>query len=213
MDDEIIQLTINEIYEVSVIVEADISYSLKKHGKTIFEIKRPYPDAGFGGGQLIASASGKYVIFSYFSGQSEEAFELFEVTDQLSLIYSSGYHSGETASFGFSEKEDQLLMALPENCIDWWVAWEDEETEIDQDGNTYFDFGKLLLLEIETKSTTEHELRIYPTKNWTPVEEEYDPYLNPEFKNNQLVISMPWGQETLSLPLKDFHSFEVSKSE
>ena len=38
-----------------------------------------YPSGGYGGGSLQLSPSEKYLVFSYFSGESEEAFSLFEI--------------------------------------------------------------------------------------------------------------------------------------
>ncbi len=51
----------------------DIILSLVSNNKTADTFEMLYPSAGYGGGSLQLSPSEKYLVFSYFSGESEEA--------------------------------------------------------------------------------------------------------------------------------------------
>lgn len=69
-----------------------------------FEIS--YASGGYGGGSLQLSPSKKYLIFSYFSGESEEAFALLKIeNEQINLLYDSGYFYGEEADYSFVNDE------------------------------------------------------------------------------------------------------------
>ncbi len=57
----------------------DAILSLISNDKTEDTFKFPDPSGGYGGGSLKLSSSEKYLIFSCFSGESEEAFSLFEL--------------------------------------------------------------------------------------------------------------------------------------
>ena len=68
-------------------------YSCAEAGQTFLV---PYPSAGYGGGSLWLSLSEKYLLFAYYSGESEEAYCLFRIEDGgLKLVYESGYRCGE----------------------------------------------------------------------------------------------------------------------
>ena len=51
-------------------------YSCAEAGQTFIV---PYPSAGYGGGSLWLSFSEKYLLFAYYSGESEEAYCLFRI--------------------------------------------------------------------------------------------------------------------------------------
>lgn len=91
----------------------DIFLSFMNQGQpqSIFEV--PYPDAGYGGGGLFLSPSEQYLVFVYFSGESEEAFILFKIEeDSLEVQYASAYLYGEDGDYWFSEDEKIFLQTL-----------------------------------------------------------------------------------------------------
>lgn len=192
LDDEDDRLLISIIYD----------------GKALSEFPITYPSNGYGGGTLYLSPSEKYLLFAYYSGQSEEAFTLFKISDRLESVYESDYMGGEAASYGFSKDEKVLIQGLPYMCSDWWQFWEDGQTEKDENGKLFFDFGYINILDVERKILSKHIIRIYPSDNWQPAAESYSPFISPEMVNdNTLKISMPWGDEMLHLPLNDLIVF------
>ena len=52
----------------------DIILSFVSDDKAESRFEVPYPSGGYGGGWLKLSPSKNYVVFSYFSGESEEGF-------------------------------------------------------------------------------------------------------------------------------------------
>ncbi len=60
----------------------------------------PYPMEGYGGGILIVSPAEKYLVFSYFSGQSEEGFVLFDIADMCwNIVYEHMYSFSEGSNY------------------------------------------------------------------------------------------------------------------
>lgn len=87
--------------------EDDISLSLISNDRTKDIFQFPYHSGGYGGGSLLLSPSERYVIFSYFSGESEEGFVLLEiVNNQFKFLYDSDYLYGEDANYGFADNEN-----------------------------------------------------------------------------------------------------------
>jgi hypothetical protein len=136
-----------------------------------------------------------------FSGQSEESYELFRVGDGLERVASMGYERGEVACFCFSKQEDLLLMALPDMCCEWWQPWEDGEAEPDGKGRLSFRFGQIRVLEIETNTVSVHEIRVSVDEGWEPNDAPYDPELNPRLDAKRLLLSMPWGETEIPVPM------------
>ena len=195
--------------EIHLKDEDDISISMISKGEALFHFPIPYPSLGYDGGALYLSPSEKYLLFPYYSGQSEEAFTLFRISDTFELVYQSDYLGGEAASYSFSKDEKMLIQCLPYTCSEWWQYWEDEEPEKDEDGKLFFDFGNINLLDIEKQLLNKHIIRIYPAEDWQPEKEKYFPFMSPKMINdNRLKISMPWGEETLDFPMKDLIIFE-----
>ena len=126
-------------------------YSCAEAGQTFIV---PYPSAGYGGGSLWLSFSEKYLLFAYYSGESEEAYCLFRIEDSgLKLVYESGYRCGEGASYAFADNEKFLVQALPASVGPWYL----EDACTDADGRRYFAYGELNILDIQ-KGTMERHL-------------------------------------------------------
>lgn len=184
--------------------EGEISIVLMSNGEELSKVSIPNPSSGYGGGSILVSPSQKYLVFSYYSGQSEEAFRLYSISSGLKEVFELDYQFGEAASFGFNKDESQLIMAFPYSCGEWWELYEDEPHEVDENGNSYFEFGEILALKISEKIITQHIIRLTIPENWEPPRNEYNPCLYPSFNSNsEIVVSMPWGDIVLSRALEN----------
>ena len=180
----------------------EFSLSVVINGKIQFSHSLTYPTAGYGGGSLWLSPSHSYLLFTYYSGQSEEGFRLFRINDKIETIFELPYLMGETASYCFSEDEKLLIQVLLDNCTPWEFDLEDL-SEKDENGNMYYNFGQINILDIVNKGISEHKIHIYQDY-WHCLKKEFDRFISPELINaDTLKISMPWGNETLNFPIKD----------
>ncbi|MCX4317321.1 MAG: hypothetical protein OSJ52_11895, partial [Lachnospiraceae bacterium] len=74
MEDFVNLVTLADGSKIILPDENDISLSLISKDGTKDIVQFPYHSGGYGGGSLLLSSSERYVIFSYFSGESEEGF-------------------------------------------------------------------------------------------------------------------------------------------
>lgn len=179
--------------------EDDIFLSIIMDGQTLHQLPIPYPSGGYGGGGLLLSQSKKYLLFSYFSGESEEAFLLFQIKDcSLELLYESGYLYGENADYYFSEDESFLLQALRTG------EWYSGEEEIDQNGNKFYKFGTICMLNIKELILKQHTIHVYPSNNWEEGITDNGPFqFSGKIHNHLFDLIMPWEKETISYPFKE----------
>lgn len=184
--------------------EGDIVLSVVSNGETKFTFEIPYPLEGYGGGTLLLSLSEKYLLFSYYSGQSEEAFILFRIEGEaLKTVYESGYLYGEGAGYIFSNNEEFLFQTLRTG---WWY---ESEAEMDKNGNRFYEFGEINILNIMKKTLNKHRVQIYPSSDWKEeVTDEGDFLLSKIVNDDRISVIMPWGEEKLALPLKDVIVFK-----
>lgn len=208
------QVILNDKWEVHLDDEDEDALSLNVicDGETECILPVSNPSGCYGGGSLSLSSSGGYLLFSFYSGQSEEAFMLFTINtasetglaaERLKLVYESGYLYGEAASYGFSSDEKLLLQGLPTLCTDWREAYA-EEPETDSEGNHFFIFGAINVLDIEENTFSEHIIHIYPSDDWGEHAGYYDSFMSPEMINGStLKVTMPWGDETFMFPLNE----------
>ena len=208
---EIKCVILNDNIEIRLNDKDDIFISFVSGKKTLNSLPISYPSAGYADGSLYLSPDKSYLLFSYYSGQSEEAFTLFRIIDNnLKTIFASPYLGGEVADYAFSPDEKLLIQSLPSMCSEWWQPWLDNDVLKDKDGKLFFDFGAINILDIEKQTIRKHILRIYPTDDWCPQEISYSPFMSPKITNSDtLKISMPWGDETIDFPLKDIIVFHI----
>lgn len=192
-------VVLNDKRQIILNDESDIFLSIISDGETKGTFPVSYPSAGYGGGSLLLSLSEQYLLFSYFSGQSEEAFILFKIDGcHLEPVYDSGYSYGECASYRFSSDEEFLLQTMR---IDWWYK---ENAEIDGDGNQFYKFGAISMLNIKEKTLNKHIIHVYPSSDWEEEVTDNGLFQLSETENDgKLSLTMPWGKETFEFPLKD----------
>lgn len=192
-------VTLSDNRQILLEDENDIVLSVVSGGETKVRLPAAYPSAGYGGGALSLSASEGYLLFSYCSGQSEEAFIVFRIAgDDLEPVYESGYLFGEGAGYLFSDDEAFLFQALRTG---WWY---EEAAETDKNGCSYYIFGQINVLDVENKTFWKHSIRVYPADDWIEEVTDEGPFrLCETVPGGALGVRMPWGKETLALPLQD----------
>jgi hypothetical protein len=200
--EEIKLITLNDGSQIRLNDENELSIVKMVGGEAVSSVQLDFPSAGYAGGAIHVSPCKLYILFAFYSGQSEEAFTLLKNGETLEIIFESGYEFGEAASYCFSEDKSTLFQGLPRSCGEWWMPWEDDDLEDDSEGNEYFEFGSINVLNIHTGDLKKNEIRIQPIKGWEPIESEYDPLLLQDIvAKNELRISWPWAEEILKLPL------------
>ncbi|MDE7326635.1 MAG: hypothetical protein K2N63_10210 [Lachnospiraceae bacterium] len=178
-----------------------ILISILLEGNTIYSYPIAYPSGGYGGGTMLLSLSEQYLLFSYYSGQSEEAYILLRIRDSyLESVYESGYLCGEGASYVFSEDENYLFQALPASLGSWYV---DENAQMDENKTPYFQYGEINMLHIGNKEVKKHSLNVYPSWNWDEDMAEAEPFYISAVADQFLSLAMPWGEIKLEFPLQD----------
>ncbi|HEX7378803.1 MAG TPA: NADAR family protein [Pirellulales bacterium] len=170
----------------------------------------PYPNAGIGGGSLTLSPSERLLLFSYFSGQSEEAYRLISTGPNLRQLGSCEYLSGEAASYAFSPDEQLMLLALPASC----TPRERAELEKDASGNLFLEFGRLRVHRIADDVATQHSICVYFDEAWEPNRDDYDAELYPEINNQgDVKITLPWETINLAAPISDIVELHIGGHE
>ena len=141
--------------------DQDISLSLVINDDMQDTCQFPHLSGNYGGGSLLLSPSERYVVFSYFSGESEEGFALLEIEGKhLRLLYDSDYLYGEDANYSFINQEKGLVQTFRTG------AWYEEEAQTDENGDSYYQFGELNLLDLETNQLDRHTIVVYPSEDW-----------------------------------------------
>ncbi|MDE6365338.1 MAG: hypothetical protein K2L86_13935 [Lachnospiraceae bacterium] len=178
--------------------EEDLILSLISNNKTEDTWTLPYPPGGYGGGALRISPSERYLIFSYFSGESEEAFALFEIENgRLKFLYNSGYLYGEEASYSFVNDEEIIVQTFRTG------AWYKENAKTDENGEVYYEFGELNLFDIEAQELHRHIIHVYPSEDWEEEETDVGSFMFSENHDGQYHVIVPWGKALFSEPLED----------
>jgi len=185
----------------------DIILSLVSNNKTEDTFEMPYPSGGYGGGALQLSPSGKYLVFSYFSGESEEAFLLLKIEDgRLKFLYNSGYLYGEDASYSFVNNEKILVQTFRTD------TWYKENAKTDENGDMYYEFGELNLFNLETHELDRHPIHVYPSDDWEEEKTDVGTFMFSEINDSQLSVIVPWGKVTFCEPLENILVIRPEKS-
>lgn len=199
-------VTLSDGQEIILDDDNDIFLSIKSGNEIIHTLEVSYPSGGYGGGKLLLSPSKRYLLFSYFSGESEEAYIIFRICNShLESVYRSEYICAEGASYIFSQSEEFLFYLLPESAGPWYK----EDAKIDQKGNLFFEFCEINILDIGSREISKYKIRVIPSKNWDEdFAEEEPPYLIGITDNFMLRMAMPWGEEKVAFPLDDIIVFQ-----
>lgn len=179
--------------------DQDISLSLVINDDMQDKCQFPHLSGNYGGGSLLLSPSERYVVFSYFSGESEEGFALLEIEGKhLRLLYDSDYLYGEDANYSFINQEKGLVQTFRTG------AWYEEEAQTDENGDSYYQFGELNLLDLETNQLDRHTIVVYPSEDWVEEETDVGKFLFSHMEDGKsLCAEMPWGKEIFPYPLEE----------
>lgn len=176
----------------------DIILSFVSDDKVESRFEVPYPLGGYGGGWIMLSPSENYLVFSYFSGESEEGFCLFQIEDsQLELIYDSGYLYGEEANYSFVNNERILVQTFRTG------AWYQENAEADENGDLYYEFGELNLFYIEKQELSRHMIHVYPSDDWEEEVTDVGTFAFSDLNGSEFHVTVPWGKTTFYAPLEN----------
>lgn len=192
-----------------VILEDDdnIILSLVSNEKVRNRFEIPYPPGGYGGGSVQFSPSKRYLIFSYFSGESEEAFCLLKIEDsQLKVVYDSGYLYGEEANYSFTNDERILIQTFRTG------RWYKENAAIDKNGDIYYEFGELNLFNIETHELSRHVIHVYPSDDWEEGKTDVGIFAFSNTNGSEFNVTVPWGKATFHVPLKSILAVRLGKN-
>lgn len=176
----------------------DIILSFVSDDKVESRFEVPYPLGGYGGGWIMLSPSENYLVFSYFSGESEEGFCLFQIEDsQLELIYDSGYLYGEEANYSFVNNERILVQTFRTG------AWYQENAEADENGDLYYEFGELNLFYIKKQELSRHTIHVYPSDDWEEEVTDVGTFAFSDVNGSEVHVTVPWGETTFYAPLEN----------
>lgn len=180
----------------------DLILSLVSNNATVDTYKVSYPSGGYGGGTLQLSPSEKYLVFSYFSGESEEAFSLFEIENaRFKLLYDSGYLYGEDAQYSFVNDERIMVQTLRTGF------WYKENAKTDESKDLYYEFGELNLFSLETHELSRHTINVYPSGDWKEEETDVGSFMFSGIISTksgcQFSVIVPWGKVTFREPLEN----------
>lgn len=176
----------------------DLILSLVSNNETVDTYKVSCPSGGYGGGSLWLSPSEKYLVFSYFSGESEEAFSVFEIENgRLKLLYDSGYLYGENAHYSFANDERILIQTFRTGF------WCKENAKTDENMDTYYEFGELNLFDLETDEFSRHTIHVYPSDDWIEEVTDAGSPMFSEINNGKFSVTVPWGKVIFREPLDD----------
>lgn len=185
------KMVLNDGRDIELVEDTDICILINgEKGYTM-----PYPMEGYGGGILIVSPAEKYLVFSYFSGQSEEGFVLFDIADMCwNIVYEHMYSFGEGSNYFFINDEKILVEA---KRTGWWC---EEDSEADVEGNSYYEFGELNFLDIDDGHFVTNKILVYPNDSWQEgiTDNGYIDDLE-AMGGNRFRIKLPWGTEEIEV--------------
>ena len=128
----------------------------------------------------------------------EEGFALLEIANnRLKLLYDSDYLYGEDANYSFANDERTIIQTFRTG------AWYQNEAEIDENGDMYYEFGELNLLSLETNNLNRHTILIYPSDDWKEEETDIGTFSFSGIADGMLKVKMPWGIEAFEYPLQE----------
>lgn len=206
MEDLVNLVTLADGSEIILQDDNDILLFLVSNDRVKDTFQFPHLSGNYGGGSLQLSSSEKYVIFSYFSGESEEGFALLEIVDsQFRLLYDSDYLYGEDANYSFADSEKILIQTFRTD------SWYKENAETDENGDMYYAFGELNLLNLETFNLDRHTVLVYPSDDWIEEKTDVGVFLFSDMADGMLKIEMPWGSENFQYPLQETLVIRFSK--
>ncbi len=199
MEDLINILVLSDGRTIILEDDAEISISLLALNEIKDTNRFSAPLGGYGGGSLLLSPSENYLVFSYFSGESEEAFALFQIEkDHLKLLYDSQYLYGEDAHYFFTNQDRFLIQTFRIG------AWYKEMAQTDENGDLYYEFGEMNFFDIRACRLDRHPVLVYPADNWIEEETDMGAFLVSDLIDGSLLhVEMPWGNETFTYPLPD----------
>ncbi len=112
-------------------------------------------------------------------------------------MYDSDYLYGEDANYGFADNEKILIQTFRTG------SWYKENAKTDENGDMYYEFGELNLLDLETFSLDRHTVFVCPSDDWEEEKTDVGTFLFMDMADGMLRVEMPWGSEIFPYPLQE----------
>jgi hypothetical protein len=155
-------------------------------------VRLPIPGAGYGGHEVVMSASGRHVALYLFSGQSEFAWELFELEPRLRHVGGLPYVFGVGHPPVFSNDETSLAVVSTTRDIG---------PDDDDPGSVVVDWAEVRVLSLPDGPISLCEIRLEFDAPPAEREPEY-PRVAAVQAGEGVTLELPWGGECrIPLPL------------
>lgn len=81
--------------------------------------------------------------------------------------------------------------------------------EVDENGDPFYEFGQINILNIDTKRLDRQMIHVYPSADWEEDITDNGTFLFTDMADDHsLNVIMPWGTESFPYPLKDVFSIK-----
>ncbi|MEM9070018.1 MAG: hypothetical protein AAGE52_16035 [Myxococcota bacterium] len=167
----------------------------------VHEFAVPHLQGNLGGGKIIVSPSARVAVLSCYSGQSEQAYDTFDLQDG-GLAHRGGlsWTVGMGAYFAFSDDEDRLLMGCPATCMNWWEGWWSAELVPGDESKSEFYFGTLVDHDLAAAHLSISEVWVRGANEWEPAETPGPTVLRPVLHHQAAELELPFGRVRDELP-------------
>ncbi|MDR2868828.1 MAG: hypothetical protein LBV04_00065 [Deferribacteraceae bacterium] len=206
--------------------EGDFSLSIISNGKKVYThpLGELLEYSQHEHASLELSSDGQYLFMFHEITQSGDSVCVFSIGDTLEYI--DGAVFGPFVEEMRYDYSADCLVVLTAECgcgLDSGYFWnagydlddEDDYEEYlelfgqDEDDNSFIEFGFIYIFDLKTKAFAKHTICVYPPEDWDTDDYASEDDLDFEIDNNTLHLAMPWGEEKLTLPLKDIIVFKV----
>jgi hypothetical protein len=157
-----------------------------------------------GTARLVLSKSGRYLVASTSSGQSEESYDILELTTPPQHRGGLSRLFGEGASFAFSEDESLLAMVYPLSCTGFSES--DIEAAGPSEGPLLASFGGIVIHDIASGDQLRATIVARVAPGFVPDDDmEFDAdAFETKVSRDQLRFRTPWGaQAVVPFPVAD----------
>lgn len=166
--------------------------------KSLSAASLPCPSAGVGGFVVAVSPKSTYLAVRLYSGQSEEGYELFALSSEVTHVGGMAYVFGmsDLSPMTFSPDESLVAMALLEEQI-WWADPADDDRDWDSPSvGGLVEWTTLYVHRIGEPVPIRYALKVEVPDGWVLPEElaEDSAPRNLRFVGEREVdVDLPWG--------------------
>jgi hypothetical protein len=158
----------------------------------------PRPSAGVGGFVVAVSPKSRYLAVLLYSGQSEQGYELFALSPEVTHVGGMAYVFGmsDLSPMTFSPDESLVAMALLEEQI-WWADPADDDRDWDTPSvGGLVEWATMYVHRIGEPEPSRYCIMVDLPEGWVPPEElaQDSAPRNLRFVGDREVeVGLPWG--------------------